>query len=130
MDIVEVPQTAAAAISLSAPALRTFQNIADRWSLKTAERRALLGNIAPATYHRLARAPDRAELNSDTLERISHILAIYKALHVLFTSDEYADRWISEPNQAFGGESAKNRMLGSFTSLVQVRQYLDAERGW
>lgn len=114
---------------LVGPALRTFENIADRWQLKAAERRALLGNVPASTYHRLRQNPDRAELSDDALERISHILAIYKALHILFTSAEYADRWISEPNLAFDSASAKSRMLAGFSQLVDVRRYLDAQRG-
>ncbi len=117
-------------VKLSGAALRTFHKIGDSWHLKTGQRRALLGNIPAATFHRMQSEPEHAQLSSDTLERISHILAIYKALHVLFPSDDYADRWISEPNAAFGGASAQDKMLESFASLVHVRQYLDAERGW
>ena len=116
--------------TLAGPAIRTFENIADRWRLKPAERMALLGNIPQSTYYRLRRAPDNTTLTSDTLERISHVLGIYKALHVLFPSDEYADRWISEPNLEFDSATAKHKMLAGFTELVDVRRYLDAQRGW
>lgn len=115
---------------LAGPALRTFESIADRWRLKTADRRALLGQVPAATYYRLRANADHAEIGADTLERISHVLGIFKALHVLFSSDEYADRWIAEPNAAFGGASAKEQMLAGFTQLVLVRTYLDAQRGW
>lgn len=115
---------------LSGPALRTFENVADRWGLRPAERRALLGGIPATTYDRMRKAPDRAALAPDALERISHVLAIYKALHVLFPSAAFADRWISEPNAAFGGTTARERMLAGFTALVDVRRYLDAARGW
>ena len=114
---------------LVGPAIRTFENIADRWGLKPAERRALLGNMPSATYYRLRGKADAAEIGTDVLERISHVLGIYKALHVLFSSDVYADRWISEPNTAFGGASARAQMLAGFTQLVGIRRYLDAERG-
>jgi uncharacterized protein (DUF2384 family) len=115
---------------LAGPALRTFENIANRWGLRPAERRALLGGIPSTTYDRMRKAPDRATLSADTLERISHVLGIYKSLHVLFPNAEYADRWISEPNTAFGGATARERMLAGFTQLVDVRRYLDAARGW
>jgi uncharacterized protein (DUF2384 family) len=115
---------------LAGPAIRTFENIADRWQLKPAERMLLLGNMPSSTYYRIRKRPDDADVSDDTLERISHVLAIYKALHVLFSSDEYADRWISEPNTAFGGQPAKKRLLAGFTQLVDVRRYLDAQRGW
>lgn len=115
---------------LTGAAIRTFENIAERWGLKPAERMALLGNMASSTYYRVRRKPDNAELGSDVLERISHVLGVYKALHVLFPSDVYADRWVSEPNAAFGGATAKEKMLRGFTELVDVRRYLDAQRGW
>jgi uncharacterized protein (DUF2384 family) len=115
---------------LVGPAIRTFEKIADRWGLKPAERMALLGNIPASTYYRLRQKPDNADLGSDALERISHVLGIYKALHVLFPSAEYADRWISEPNLEFDSAPAKSKMLAGFTELVDVRRYLDAQRGW
>ena len=125
-----MPVKAGAARNLAGPALRTFETIADRWGLRPAERRALLGGIPASTYDRLRKAPGRAALAPDTLERVSHVLGIYKALHVLFPNDEYADRWISQPNADFGGQSARERMRSGFSQLVDVRRYLDAARGW
>jgi uncharacterized protein (DUF2384 family) len=115
---------------LSAPALRTFENIADAWKLRGADRRALLGNVPASTYDRWRRNPGGAVLSHDALERISHIVGIYKALHVLFTSAPYADRWINDPNAAFAGATARERMTAGFTQLVDVRRYLDSARGW
>lgn len=114
---------------LAGAAIRAFENIADRWNLRPAERMALLGKMPSTTYYRAKAAGDDAQLSRDALERISHVLGIYKSLHVLFSSGEYADRWIAEPNAAFGGASAKDRMVEGFTQLVDVRRYLDAERG-
>lgn len=116
-------------VELAAPALRSFQRIADAWGLRPSQRRALLGGIPPSTYDRLRKSAKPA-LSDDGLERISHILGIYKALHVIFPASEYADRWIREPNAAFAGTPALERMLEGFTGLVDVRRYLDAQRGW
>lgn len=113
---------------LSGPALRAFENIAEAWNLRLAERRALLGGIPATSYDRI-RARGARSLSADTLERISHVLGIYKALHVIFANDAYADRWVREPNGAFGGDTALARMLAGFSSLVAVRQYLDGVRG-
>ena len=116
--------------NLAAPALRTFENIADRWKLSTAERERLLG-LAHATYFRARRDPAKARLDESTLERISHVLGIYKALHVLFPDAERADSWIDRPSRRLGGEPARRRLTsGSFSDLVDLRRYLDAERGW
>lgn len=69
---------------------------------------------------------------ADVLERISYILGIYKALHLLFADRAQADGWVRRPNAAlmFGGRSALERMLaGDVADLHAVRQYLDAQRG-
>ncbi len=110
-------------------ALQAFERIASAWKLSIAERRMLLGGVPKTTYDRWRRAPDRANLTTDTLERISHVLGMYKALHVIFTDAGDADAWIGEPNTRFGGASAKAHMLGSFTQLVETRRYLDTVRG-
>ncbi len=118
-----------AAERLSAPALRTFENIADAWKLRGPDRRALLGNVPSSTYDRWRRNPSGAVLSQDALERISHIVGIYKSLHILFTNAPYADRWINDPNAAFAGATARDRMTAGFTQLVDVRRYLDSVRG-
>ena len=71
-------------------------------------------------------------LPRDTLERISYILGIYKALQILLPDEKAADAWVRRPNSAppFGGRSALERMLGGqVVDLFVVRQYLDAQRG-
>jgi uncharacterized protein (DUF2384 family) len=130
MVYTAVMMTEVEAERLSGPAVRAFENIADKWGLRQNERRLLLGDIPSTTYARMRKAPGRTTLSKDTLERISHVLGIYKALHVLIPNGEYADRWIKEPNTAFGGASALERMLEGFTQLVNVRRYLDGVRGW
>jgi len=116
--------------ALSGPALRTFFNIADAWHLTPDEQRTLLG-AERSTYYKWKRERDGL-LSKDTLERISYILGIYKALHILLPKAEAADTWIRRPNNAplLGGKSALDRMLsGRVSDLYVVRQYLDAQRG-
>jgi hypothetical protein len=117
--------------SLAAPALRTFFRIAEAWRLSAAEQTALLG-ASRSTYFKWRKAPEAAALPRDTLERISYVLGIYKALQILLPSPEQADGWVRRPNQAppFAGRSALERMLsGNVADLYVVRQYLDAQRG-
>jgi len=117
---------------LSGPALRTFFRIADRWSLSTAERQRLLG-LKPSSYFKYRRDPDDARLNRDTLERISYVLGIYKALQILLPRREAADAWIRNKNTApvFNGHAPLDIMLaGKVADLYLVRRYLDGERGW
>lgn len=118
--------------AMSAPALRTFLRIADRWKLAAAERQRLLG-LKPSTYFKYQRSPEHARLGRDTLERISYIFGIYKALQILLPRKEAADTWIRNPNGAaiFNGHAPLRLMLaGKVSDLYMVRRYLDGERGW
>ena len=91
----------------------------------------LLGLAARSTYFKWKKDPN-VTLSRDTLERISYILGIYKALQILLPDLRAADEWVKRPNAAtpFGGRSALDRMLsGQVADLFIVRQYLDAQRG-
>ena len=126
-------ETSADLRRLSATAVRSFERLADAWQLDNAERRRLLGDLPPSTYFKYRRAPEAARLNRDTLERISHLLGIFKSINILLPRREAADAWIRRPNTAplFKGRSALEYMLsGGFAALVDVRRYLDAQRGW
>lgn len=128
----QAPTPVTARRDLAGPALRAFFNIAQKWSLNTDQERRLLGSPARSTYFRWKR--DRGgSVPHDVVERISYILGIYKALHILFTDSAQADSWVKRPNSAslFAGDSALDRMLaGQVADLFVVRQYLDAQRGW
>jgi hypothetical protein len=116
---------------LGGPALRSFFRLADLWNLRIAEQRKLLGDPPESTFYKWKRQQDGV-LARDTLERISYLLGIYKALQILFPDTQQADAWLHKPNQSalFGGHSALERMLsGNVADLYVVRQYLDAQRG-
>ena len=116
---------------LGGPALRSFFRLADLWKLRISEQRKLLGDPPESTFYKWKRHQDGV-LGRDTLERISYLLGIYKALQILFPNPEQADAWLHRPNQStlFGGHSALERMLsGNVADLYVVRQYLDAQRG-
>jgi len=114
-----------------AAGLRAFSRIADLWHLSVAEQLTLLGLSSRSTYFKWRKEP-LVRLPRDTLERISYLLGIYKALQLLLPDTRAADEWIRRPNEAavFGGRSALDRMLsGNVADLYIVRQYLDAQRG-
>lgn len=116
---------------LAGPALRAFFKLAERWKLRVADQRKLLGDPPESTFYKWKRERDGA-LSRDTLERISYLLGIFKALTILFPQPDRADEWMRRPNEAptFGGRSALERMLsGNVADLYVVRQYLDAQRG-
>ncbi len=116
---------------MSAPAVRTFFSIADRWGLNVTEQRALFGWPATSTYHKY-KTGDVGTLSYDALTRISLILGIYKALHILYPEAELADRWVKLPNAnaMFGGKPALSFMVeNGIDGLYQVRRLLDVRRG-
>lgn len=119
---------------MSAAALKAFFDIAEHWHLTRQEAMTLLGITATSTYNNW-KAGKVGSLPKDTLERISYILGIHKALRILFSRHpESVYEWIRKPNNAafFGGKSAMERMLsGQVSDLFLVRQYLDAQcEGW
>ncbi|MGB5375616.1 MAG: MbcA/ParS/Xre antitoxin family protein [Polyangiales bacterium] len=70
------------------------------------------------------------KLSHDTLERVSYVLGIYKALQPLFSNPGQADAWMKKPSAAFGGQSALEHALGGrVVDVAHVRQYLDFIRG-
>lgn len=118
--------------AMSPAAIRAFDNIARLWKLDLDMQLILLGNPPRSTFYKWKKEPEAARLGRDTLERISYILGIYKALQILLPEPKVADGWIHKPNSAsiFGGKSALQRMLsGNVSDLYVVRQYLDAMRG-
>ena len=118
---------------LGGPALQAFTRIAALWNLSAGEQRALLGAIPESTFFKYLKNPQGARLSADTLERISHILGIFKSLNILLPRHESADTWMRRPNEAplFKGRTALDYILsGRFEDLVTVRRYLDAMRGW
>lgn len=69
-------------------------------------------------------------MSADTEERISHLLAIFKALQILFPDPDRADAWLRRSNRFFDGRSAVEVMLGGrLADILSVRNYLDAQRG-
>jgi antitoxin Xre/MbcA/ParS-like protein len=110
-------------------AKRAFFRIMQAWDVGDAEARVLLGAPSRSTFYNYKRGEGGA-LNADTLERISYLLGIYKALKLLFPNPQQADGWMRRPNQAFGGRTALDQALGGkVVDLAAVRGYLDAVRG-
>jgi hypothetical protein len=116
---------------MSRPAIRTLFNIAQAWQLENEQVRALLGWPPPSTFYKY-KAGQAGALGYDTLMRISLVLGIYKALHILYAERDLADRWVKLPNNnpLFGGKPALCLMTeGGMDGLYQVRRLLDSRRG-
>jgi uncharacterized protein (DUF2384 family) len=116
---------------MAAAGIRAFTRISELWKLTVAEQLRLLGLSSRSTFFKL-RKDTAPRLSHDTLERLSYLLGIYKALQILLPDPAAADAWIRRPNDAppFAGQSALERMLsGNVADLYLVRQYVDAQRG-
>lgn len=114
----------------NAVALKAFFGITQKWALSSDQERTLLGSTR-ATFYRWKHHKD-GTLSADTLERISYVLGIYKALRILLPDETAANTWIHKPNSAmlFNGHSALEKLMqGRVIDLADVRRYLDAERG-
>jgi hypothetical protein len=130
--VTALPRSAPAAQGdAAAAALRAFLRIAELWELTVDEQLVLLGRPARSTYFKWKKE-GAAGLPQDTVERLSYVLGIYKALQVLLPEPARADAWPRRPSRdpLFGGRSALERMLsGQVADLYVVRQYLDAQLG-
>jgi hypothetical protein len=115
---------------LSASALKAFFNLMERWQVRDEDARTLLGGVSNGPYYQWKKHQDRT-LDADTLTRISLLIGIFKALHILY-GEKLADEWVSLPNtnRLFGGQPPLAWMLaGGLPALQVVRRLLDARRG-
>jgi len=114
---------------LSQSAIDGFFAIMDKWQIPIERAGELLGGMPRSTVYKLKSAT--GTLRQNELTRISYIVGIYKALHILLP-DELADRWITQPNDnvLFRGQAPIDYMVrSSLPGLQQVRNLLDFERG-
>lgn len=105
--------------------------ILDAWGLNDSEQMALLGLKEHMELTRWRSHPPK-KFGRDQLERLSHLLGIYRSLHVLLPDSLAADGWIQRPNSAplFGGQRAFDLMANAgIPGLLLVRQYLNEQVG-
>lgn len=110
-------------------ALKAFFNIGKRWDLDEDDEAAILGQPDRAAL-RAWKAGSGPEPGEDTILRISHILAIFRAIGTLIPDRDIAAAWVKQPNAAatFDDRTALDLMAdGDLENLKMVRQYLDAE---
>ncbi len=123
-DFAPAPITDAEAATMFRAALTLFRH----WGI-TDDQAAVLLDLSVRTYRRW-KAGELGRLSRDTKARLSNLMGIHKALRILFREPQRAYAWIKAPNDAFGGRTALDIMLGGeLTDLMRVRRYLDAERG-
>jgi Protein of unknown function (DUF2384) len=114
---------------LSQSAADGFFAIMDKWQVPIERAGELLGGMPRSTVYKLKSAA--GTLRQDELTRISYIVGIYKALHILLPG-ELADRWMTQPNDnlLFRGQPPLEYIIRTgIPGLQQVRSLVDAERG-
>jgi len=125
------PPTPSSPKDLGEAALTGFFHITSQWKLSAGEQMVLLGQPARSTFFAWKKDP-RVALPQDTLERISYLLGIWKALRILIPDEPQALAWVKKPNDhaMFNGTPPLSRMLlGRIIDLADVRRLLDARRG-
>lgn len=114
--------------SLAGPGLRGFTQIAKAWDLSHTETSAVIGrSLEEALAHVATEKLD--ERWPETLQRVSYVLGIYKALHILFPNARQANGWVRRPNKGapFKGTAPLPLMCtNQLSDLAIVRQYLEA----
>jgi hypothetical protein len=114
---------------LSASALKAFFNIMARWKVRDEDARVLLGGVTNGPFYEMKRDPDRV-IDTDRLTRVSYLVGIFKALHVLH-GRAIADEWVQLPNSnpIFDGQTPLAYMArGGLPAMQIVRRLLDARR--
>ncbi len=108
---------------------RTVINIFARWGVRDSDAAILLGGVSTKTFKRW-KDGDYGRVSRDQADRLSNILGIHKALRLVFREAARGYLWIGTPNEAFGGHSALDVMLGGgMADLTRIRRYLDSLRG-
>jgi hypothetical protein len=112
----------------AAAMFRASLNLFRNWGVNDDQAATML-DLPKRTFARW-KARQIGRIGRDGKARLSNLMGIHKALKIIFREFSRECAWIKAPNEAFGGASALNVMLGGeLTDLMRVRRYLDAERG-
>lgn len=122
-DLPTITEQEAAALA------RTTVNLFRAWQLSDLEARVLLGDMAQRTWARWKEG-NIGRIDRDLRARMAILMGIHKGLRYLFSDAARGYAWIRKPNATFNGKSGLDIMMrGEITDLIDLRSYLDAERG-
>ena len=108
---------------------RATVNLFRAWQLSDIEARTLLGDMTQRTWARWKEG-SIGRIDRDLRARMGILMGVQKALRYLFTEPARGYAWIKKPNSALAGHTALDVMMrGEITDLIDLRSYLDAERG-
>jgi hypothetical protein len=115
---------------LSPSAIKAFFNIMEKWAIKDADARDLLGGVSNGVFYEMKKKPNRV-LDTDRLARISLLIGIFKSLNILYPED-LAGAWVTLPNKnrLFSGGTPLSYMVqGGLAAMWTVRRLVDSRRG-
>jgi hypothetical protein len=122
-DLPAITDAEAAALA------RATVNLFRAWQLSDIEARTLLGDMAQRTWARWKEG-SIGRIDRDLRARMAILMGIHKGLRYLFSDPARGYAWIRKPNANFDGRGALDIMMrGEITDLIDLRAYLDAERG-
>lgn len=108
---------------------RATVNLFRAWQLTDIEARTLLGDMAQRTWARW-KENNIGRIDRDLRARMAILMGIHKGLRHLFSDPARGYAWVRKPNANFEGKSALDIMMrGEITDLIDLRSWLDAERG-
>jgi hypothetical protein len=108
---------------------RATVNLFRAWQLTDVEARTLLGDMAQRTWARW-KENNIGRIDRDLRARMAILMGIHKGLRYLFSDAARGYAWVRKPNANFEGKSALDIMMrGEITDLIDLRSWLDAERG-
>jgi len=122
----------------STAGLRWLFERRERWELTMDQLGELLGGVRRRTladWRKRVTGGEKVDVSRDTMERISLLLGIHKALVLITPSghEAMAFDWFRKPIDLMGlqGQSIRDYLLeqGSMDALYYVRRNLDAMRG-
>jgi len=114
---------------LARSAMEAFSVIASAWLLTPSEAEAILGRPVEAA-RQLSTMGKADALLPETLERVGHLIGIYRTLHTIFSISDQANSWVRRRNSGttFCGETPLALMCkGRMADLKTVRRYLQEE---
>ena len=115
---------------LTPSSLIALRSLARAWSLTGPEAATLLG-VSESTWDRVKAGAWKGVLSQDQLMRVSTMIGVFKALHLLF-ADGMADRWVRLRNSGplFGNLSPLEAMAErGIPGMIEIRRHVDALRG-
>jgi uncharacterized protein (DUF2384 family) len=115
---------------LTPAALEALRSLAGQWQLTAQEAADLLG-VSTSTWERIRAGRWDQALSQDQFMRVSAMVGIWKALHLLF-ADDMADRWVRLRNAGplFANRAPIEAMReDGIPGMLDIRRHVDALRG-